>query len=514
MRQMHRILAALAFGAILSSGVLLAGLGLALADGPEVEITFPVADTYSVEDWNAGCDSVGFCGSATDGVTGSGVQISIQKGAGDLYWHADVTSFATGSAVFFPAFGFENWSFNFLFGNFPADGEYTVQAQATDNSGNVAASHTATFNIATDPATDPATGSGVQKFIREGKPRAFVGEVQSGPGYPDTFYLEQQGTGEGVVIHLPYTPYNFKTPGGPNKGEFGVGARVVVKVRWIDEKWVVQRGLVKPVKPSFTPSVGVVVSQENGELTLTLPNGKIKVVKVSADSGDLELGEVVTVFSQPVDADGETAADADGETVVEATGLVRASKVRQRLEKFLKDVNESEGELPEKARKARSKRIANIALALEGHSAKHVAILQGLADRQDLPSHARGVIGRALKSSKLERDKSLKIAASAREKAGPPEDRGKPDSAGQGNTGRANTSLAGQGEKGKGKPDSAGQGNTGRANTSLAGQGEKGHGKPDSAGQGNTGRANTSSVDKGDKGQNSAVGRVKKGRDR
>ena len=174
----------------------------------------------------------------------------------------------------------------------------------------------------------------------------------------------------------------------------------------------------------------MVVSQDNGELTPSLPNGKIKVVKVSADSGDLELGEVVTVFSQPVDADGETAADADGETVVEATGLVRASKVRQRLEKFLEDVNESEGELPEKARKARSKRVANIARALEGHSAKHVAILQAHLERPDLPPQARVAIGRALVNSKLGRDKSLKIAARAREKAGRPEGRGKRDSAG------------------------------------------------------------------------------------
>ena len=202
----------------------------------------------------------------------------------------------------------------------------------------------------------------------------------------------------------------------------------------------------------------MVVSQDNGELTPSLPNGKIKVVKVSADSGDLELGEVVTVFSQP--------ADADGETAVEATGLVRASKVRQRLEKFLKDVNESEGELPEKARKARSKRVANIARALEGHSAKHVAILQAHLERPDLPPQARVAIGRALVNSKLGRDKSLKIAARAREKAGPPEGRGKRDSAGQGSTGRGNTSSAGQGDKGqdsgKGRNSGGGRGNQGQ----------------------------------------------------
>ncbi len=63
---MHRILAALAMGAILSSGVLLTSLGLALADGPDVDITFPVdGDTYNEVQWNAGCDPDGFCGTAT-----------------------------------------------------------------------------------------------------------------------------------------------------------------------------------------------------------------------------------------------------------------------------------------------------------------------------------------------------------------------------------------------------------------------------------------------------------------
>ena len=427
MTQMHRILAGLAFVAILSSGVLLTSFGLALADGPDVDITFPVdGGTYNEEQWNAGCNPDGFCGTSTAAATGSGVkkvEVSIQRLGTGKYW--DATSFATGSEVFVTASGTAAWSFAFPVSNFPEDGKYTVLARATDSS-DVTASVTASFTVDFEPPLSLPPGKGIQ----EGKPRGFVGVVDSyaGPDPPNSFVLIRQGTGEVVTIHLPAEGLLiFKTPGRP-EGMFMVNARVAVLARWDGAMWVAEKGLVKPTKPSFIPFVGVVVSQENGKLTLRLRDGEETTVTISAGDSAPAVGEVVTVFAEPVD-------DNDG-SPAKATGLVRASEVRQRLEGFLEKANQSEGELPEKARKAQSKRVADQALALEGHSAEHVAMVQGLADREDLPPQARVAIGSALDNSKLKRDKSLKIAAKARKKAGPPEGRGKSDSAGQGNTGR------------------------------------------------------------------------------
>ena len=136
----------------------------------------------------------------------------------------------------------------------------------------------------------------------------------------------------------------------------------MVLAKWTDGKWLVERGLVRPVQATFTPSVGVVVSQDNG---------------------------------------------GDG-TPAKATGLVRAAGVRQRLERFLEGVDETAVELSEKAKKAQYGRVA-------------------------------------------------KIAARAREKAGPPAGQGKPDSVGR--------SKIGQGE---GKPDASVQNDKGQNNEANA----------------------------------------------
>ena len=484
MKKLHRFLAAVALGVVFSSGVILSSLGLASAQEPDAGntpiITFPL-DTgeYNEEQWNAGCNPVGFCGTATASATGSGVQkfeISIQQRGAGNFW--DGTQFATGSAVFVMAEGLEDWSYSFPFGDFPAGGEYTVQARSTDDSGNVKESPVAAFTIDTGlpkPPKPPKDG------IKEGKPRGFNGVVdgEQGSEPPNPFTLIRQGGGELVEIHLPSEGFEFKTPGGPRKGIFEGGARVVVRVRWTDGMWIVEKGLVKPVKPIFTPSVGVVVNQEKGKLTLRLPNGKKLKIKISDQGKPSELGEVVTVFTAQ--------ADVDNGPLEKATGLVRASEVRQRLERFLEDVNESPGQISEKSRKARSKRVANLAVALDDHSAKHVAILEGLADQEDLLPQTNVAIGRALKNSKLRREKALKIAADARERAGPPEGRGKPDSTGKGKPASDTSALADQGDKGRGKPDSTGQGNPARGTSSPAGQGNPAGDTSSPAGQGDKG---------------------------
>ncbi len=241
--------------------------------------------------------------------------------------------------------------------------------------------------------------------------------------------------------------------------------------------------MIKPVKATFKPAVGVIVSKGTGVMTMRLPNGKEITIAISGETTPSVVGEVITVFTTQVDGD-------DGPHV-KATGLVRAAKVRERLERFLEGVNDSPGQTLEKATEARSKRVEKIAKALDGHSANHVAILEGLPEWESLPPQARTAIVKALVNSKLGRDKAFKIAAKAREKAG--------HSNGRGNSSRGNPAGDDKGDKGNGKPDSHSQGNPSGSNSAADDKGDKDSGKPDSPGQGNSGGGNSAADDKGDK---------------
>ena len=289
--------------------------------------------------------------------------------------------------------------------------------------------------------------------------------------------------------------------------------------------------MIKPVKATFKPAVGVIVSKGTGVMTMRLPNGKEITIAISGETTPSVVGEVITVFTTQVDGD-------DGPHV-KATGLVRAAKVRERLERFLEGVNDSPGQTLEKATEARSKRVEKIAKALDGHSANHVAILEGLPEWESLPPQARTAIVKALVNSKLGRDKAFKIAAKAREKAGHSNgrgnssrgnpagddkgdkgksdsdgrgnssggnsaavdkgDKGKPDSHSQGNSAGGSSAADDKGDKGNGKPDSHSQGNPSGSNSAADDKGDKDSGKPDSPGQGNSGGGNSAADDKGDK---------------
>lgn len=229
MKNLCQLLAAVVLGIAFSGGVILTSLGLAFAQepgtGPAPMITFPAdSSAYDEEHWNAGCGTVGFCGTATASATGSGMQnleISIEQPGSGHYW--DGAQFVTGSAVFVMAEGFEDWSYSFPFNGFPADGEYTVRARVTDEAHNVLDGHTAAFTIASvppiipPPIIQPPPGG-----IKEGKPRGFAGVVggEHGSEPPNPFTLIRHGSGDLVEIFLPSEGFEFKTPGGPNKGVF------------------------------------------------------------------------------------------------------------------------------------------------------------------------------------------------------------------------------------------------------------------------------------------------------
>ena len=129
---------------------------------PSSATTFPASGAaYNASGWNAGCGTVGFCGTYSDATTGvQKVEISIRRGAGN-YWNG--SGFSSGSEVWnIAGLSGGNWSYAFATTDFPADGSYTIRVKATDNAGNgeTPASRSFTYDTA-DPSalfSFPASG--------------------------------------------------------------------------------------------------------------------------------------------------------------------------------------------------------------------------------------------------------------------------------------------------------------------------------------------------------------------
>ena len=115
---------------------------------PSSTITFPAnGASYSSAGWSAGCATAGFCGTATDALSGlQRVEISMRQGSGN-YW--DGSSFASASEVFLVASGTATWSRPFAAASFPADGSYTIRVRAVDNAANVQTPVSRTFTYDT-----------------------------------------------------------------------------------------------------------------------------------------------------------------------------------------------------------------------------------------------------------------------------------------------------------------------------------------------------------------------------
>ncbi|MGH7359601.1 MAG: Ig-like domain-containing protein, partial [Candidatus Rokuibacteriota bacterium] len=132
---------------------------------PFSTIAFPAASgEYNAAGWNAGCATSGTCGAYGD-ASGSGVdqvQVSVRRVSTGLYWNG--AAFSAAAETFFSAsLAGGDWSRAFPASSFPADGDYTVRAFATDEAGNAETPMTRTFGFdATDPTgslTAPADGS-------------------------------------------------------------------------------------------------------------------------------------------------------------------------------------------------------------------------------------------------------------------------------------------------------------------------------------------------------------------
>ena len=188
------------------------------------------------------------------------------------------------------------------------------------------------------------------------KRKAFVGVVDTKTG--ESVTLIQNGNKGPVTIVLDNP--KIKTPGGPVAGTFAKDARVVIQVRnvgtKVDPVWVVIRVLVKPVKPTVTPFSGTVVSVTGDVVTIMQPDGSTTEIELEARAPPPEIGELVTGFTGSSPTEGAN----KGKKHAKAKGLVRASKIRARLERFLENLTTDEARVPaesegEKVRSARQR---------------------------------------------------------------------------------------------------------------------------------------------------------------
>ena len=102
---------------------------------PKVSLTFPANDgLYSAAAWNAGCSTQGMCGSASDTVSVSRVQLSLQRGTGPC-WDGG-SAFNQSCPHWVDVTGVTSWSEALSATQFPVDGAYEVAVRATDVAGN------------------------------------------------------------------------------------------------------------------------------------------------------------------------------------------------------------------------------------------------------------------------------------------------------------------------------------------------------------------------------------------
>ena len=233
--------------------------------------------------------------------------------------------------------------------------------------------------------------------------------------FPGTVYYLGDGmvtvAKNGAMANVSLGDVVPKMPGGPNnRGTFDEEANVVVHAEWDGSQWVAIWVIVKPVKPSFIPAVGPVVSvDEGGVITILLPDGKTKRIKGPKGASAPTIGEVVTAF---VNEDGS---DEDGEPPT-ATGLVKASKIANRLQSFLEKLAAKDTNLPQAAIDARERLVNNLAAILEGHAGQRLSIIHKLKTH-GTSTGAAIRIQKALEDAEASQAKGKSIAEDAKGKS-------------------------------------------------------------------------------------------------
>ena len=248
--------------------------------------------------------------------------------------------------------------------------------------------------------------------------RGLVGQVQDLDG--NSFLLIQNGTGETFTVSLNGFDATtaLTTPGGQD--QFRNGAQVAVLV---DGGLTAVQILVKPSRPSVLPFSGAVISVEDGMMTVVRPSGESMTVQISSGETAPKAGAVVMGFAR--------ASDGRGAPPI-STGLTTAAEMRSRLEGFLEKANNAPnprseqtgpnphtgqaGASPRSEQRGASaqERSARLAQILADHTARQVAILQGVLDKDNLSDKARDAVTRAHSTASVGLQRAMEVAVLAR----------------------------------------------------------------------------------------------------
>lgn len=257
----------------------------------------------------------------------------------------------------------------------------------------------------------------------EGKRNGWVGEVLGeAAGYSTQVEADGSGVmvlktlkGEKLVIKLPVGDdgYKLKTPGRPDgtlaSEALGPGARVAVLAQWTDGAWVAKQVLVKPEKP-ILPAIGAVVEidVEGRTVTVTTKSGKQHTFILPDDIELPEVGELVSVFRDP-DASSD---EKSGMAPVIAKGLVKASRIRERLRKHLAEVTSEDGDVEGKASQVKARLAERLTKLMEKQSDRHVRILDQIKER--VPDRVKQAISQAKGRVLADQDKMDEALEKAR----------------------------------------------------------------------------------------------------
>ncbi|HWC13898.1 MAG TPA: DNRLRE domain-containing protein [Actinomycetota bacterium] len=148
------------------------------ATAPTVAMSFPAANsTHTYSTWATGCTIEGFCGTASDALSGvARVEISLRQGttAGN-YWNG--SSFSSTAEVFNVGSGTTSWGYAFPFANFPANTTYRVRFRSVDVAGNTSAIGTRDFTI--DRTRTCTLTASADTYVDEATPATNYGLLDS-----------------------------------------------------------------------------------------------------------------------------------------------------------------------------------------------------------------------------------------------------------------------------------------------------------------------------------------------
>ena len=181
----------------------------------------------------------------------------------------------------------------------------------------------------------------------------------------------------------------FKAPGtseGLTLDDLTTEDKLAIQLVQRDGVRVVIRIMRMPGQPTNVHRVEVVVSEEGSTLTVTDKDGNTRVIDVPQETAQNIVGQVVTSINREL-------RNRDGEIEREAQGVVRADRIKEKLEAHLEKVggqqSDDDGNAEERGREV-ERRIAHLKQLQE----QSISILERLAE--EATEQAKEALDRAL----------------------------------------------------------------------------------------------------------------------